>query len=122
MGNFDPEFALRMAHSVLLGRKYEVLDLSNVGDWLAPNEFLEVVRRVIQDGLPAKPGRGKLILRRLLGDYDLLGLTKKLAELGLSVSATSVFDRTQFYSQTVILTKLESTVGGELREQIQSRL
>jgi len=85
-----------------------VIDLSNCGDWMEETDFHNAVDYALTNRLG--PG-GKLILRRLQGKYDLTKLVKKMqAKKFLSASqcytTESEEDRTRFYSQTVVITKV----------------
>merc|ERR1712039_4739 len=83
---------------------YDLIDLSNVGDWLQLSSFREVVQRAVAALAPG----GTLILRRLLGDYDLVEdvlntIDNKEARSLCAFRQTK--DKTHFYSQTVIAVK-----------------
>merc|ERR1711953_1232895 len=83
---------------------YDLIDLSNVGDWLPLSSFREVVQKALGSLAPG----GALILRRLLGDYDIVrdvldAVDKK--EAGCLCALRQTTDRTHFYSQTVIAVK-----------------
>jgi len=82
------------------GSGYDLIDLSNVGDWLPLESFREIVQRAVAALTPG----GTLILRRLLGDYDLVSDVLKPCTSSLC-SIRHVDDRTHFYSQTVIAAK-----------------
>merc|ERR1711879_763233 len=83
---------------------YDLIDLSNVGDWLPLQTFREIVDRAVAALAPG----GTLILRRLLGDYDIVSdvfhdLYGKDARSLCIVR--QIEDKTHFYSQTVIAMK-----------------
>merc|ERR1712113_392683 len=79
---------------------YDLIDLSNVGDWLPLQSFLEIIQRAVAALAPG----GTLVLRRLLGDYDLVN--DVLNHFASSLCRIQhVNDRTHFYSQTVIAVK-----------------
>jgi pyrroloquinoline-quinone synthase len=83
---------------------YDLIDLSNVGDWLPLQGFRNIVQRAVAALAPG----GALILRRLLGDYDIV--TDVLNVLGGTEGRSlctirQTEDATHFYSQTVIAVK-----------------
>lgn len=89
-------------------QEYDVIDLSNCGDWMEEADFHNAVDFALTNRLG--PG-GKLILRRLQGKYDLTKLVKEMqAKKFLSASqcytTESEEDRTMFYSQIVVITKV----------------
>jgi S-adenosylmethionine-diacylglycerol 3-amino-3-carboxypropyl transferase len=93
---------------------FDLIDLSNVGDWLPLQDLREVVRRAVAALTPG----GALILRRLLGDYDIMEDVFKDMDgtEGRSIcTLRQAKDRTYFYSQTVIAVKTPQS-------DLQSRL
>ncbi|WP_157964748.1 iron-containing redox enzyme family protein [Algibacillus agarilyticus] len=72
---------------------FDIIDLSNIGDWMPFSTFNALVKRAL---LQLKSG-GKLILRRLIGDYKLIDLPYS--------SIRVLNDNTGFYSETVVISK-----------------
>jgi hypothetical protein len=74
-------------------KKYKVVTLSNIGDWMSVDEYkkvlLDVKSRLTDDGI--------VVVRKLLGDYDL---PKLLMECGFKVKPSH--DSTWFYSEVFI--------------------
>jgi hypothetical protein len=104
---FDEPVATEVGSGVLIANKvsllhlnasqalsrgvYDVIDLSNIGDWMPLVEFkalLTSARQVL------KPN-GSIVLRKLLGDYCL-------SSIGF-IDVTSLHDNTGFYTQTVVV-------------------
>lgn len=81
--------------SYTFDQKYDLIDLSNVGDWMSESEFIDILTKAKQALNP----NGILIVRKLLGNYYLY---KLLSNLGLRVSEH--FDDTLFYTNTLIAT------------------
>ncbi len=73
--------------------KFHLIDLSNIGDWMPYTEF----QQLIMQAFDKLHKNGCLVLRRLLGDYSLMGLT-----VG---HITLLYDETGFYSETVMIKK-----------------
>lgn len=88
-----PTFVNDNAEHIITKDDYDVIDLSNIGDWMPFNAFSEL----IINAYTQLTAGGCLILRRLLGDYQLSKLT-----IGKILSVT---DDTGFYSETVIIKK-----------------
>ncbi len=99
---------------------FDIMDLSNVGDWLSLAEYKKLLKEVLRDegarsqrddSCPCVLNKGgKLVLRRLLGDYRLEELLEQVrCELGpgikLSVSLVKN-EGSLFYSETVVVTKV----------------
>lgn len=83
---------------------YDLIDLSNIGDWLPLDSFRKIVQRAVAALTPG----GSLILRRLLGDYDIVSdIFNSLAptEARSLCTLRQIRDRTHFYSQTVVVVK-----------------
>ncbi|WP_415913169.1 iron-containing redox enzyme family protein [Neptuniibacter sp. QD37_11] len=76
-------------------KKYDVIDLSNIGDWMPIDDY----RSLINKAFLALNGGGQLILRKLMGDYDLYSLTSQFNK------TTPFKDGTCFYQQTVVAEK-----------------
>lgn len=74
----------------IFDRAYDIIDLSNVGDWMTTEEFISI----IQNAKNALTDNGTLIVRKLLGNYNLADILKNH---GFIVS--SCFDDTLFYSE-----------------------
>jgi hypothetical protein len=74
-------------------KKYHVIDLSNIGDWMPYTDFQQLITQAFE----RLHMNGRLVLRRLLGDYSLTNLA-----VGQIVS---LYDETGFYSQTVMIKK-----------------
>ncbi len=85
------ELAHMDAPQALTKGKFDVIDLSNIGDWMPSIQF----KHVLVKACSALKPNGQLILRRLLGDYCL-------TEQGL-VSVERLIDDTGFYTETVIV-------------------
>lgn len=82
------------AETVLLqSGKFHLIDLSNIGDWMPYIEFQQLIKQAF-DKLH---NNGRLVLRRLLGDYSLMDLT-----VGHIIE---LYDDTGFYSETVMIKK-----------------
>lgn len=81
------------AYSAVNGNSFDIIDLSNIGDWMQYEQFLELLKLAYQQ---LNIG-GRLILRRLLGDYCLQELP--FAEV------ISLDDETGFYLETVLVKK-----------------
>jgi single-stranded DNA-specific DHH superfamily exonuclease len=73
--------------------KFHLIDLSNIGDWMPLTDFQQLVRQAFGQ----LHNNGRLVLRRLLGDYSLMDLT-----VG---RITPLYDETGFYSETVVVSK-----------------
>ena len=73
--------------------KFHLIDLSNIGDWMPLTDFQQLVRQAFG----RLHNNGRLVLRRLLGDYSLMDLP-----VG---RITSLYDETGFYSETVVISK-----------------
>jgi hypothetical protein len=72
--------------------RYDLIDVSNIGDWMGLNEYHQVIA-FLNNQLNAN---GVIVARKLLGDYCL---AHALQEHGLKVHPTQ--DSTGFYSETV---------------------
>jgi hypothetical protein len=57
-GNFE---------TIILNKKYDFIDLSNVGDWMPQYDFLDVLKKIKHHLHP----NGKILTRKLLGNYSL---------------------------------------------------
>lgn len=79
-------------HAAVANGSFDVIDLSNIGDWMPKLEFSQLLSAATK---ALNPG-GKLVLRRLLGDYSLLEFNFK--------SVQTVHDDTEFYLETVLVT------------------
>jgi hypothetical protein len=77
-------------------KKYDVIDISNVGDWMNIEDF----RKIIDNAYNSLNKDGILISRKLLGDYQL---SKELLKFN---NIENIQDETFFYSETCIVTKL----------------
>jgi hypothetical protein len=75
------------------GSKFDLIDLSNIGDWMPYSDFQCLILKAFDQ----LHNNGRLVLRRLLGDYSLM-------ELGVG-QAFPLYDETGFYSETVIIKK-----------------
>lgn len=80
-------------------RQYDIINVSNIGDWMPLQEYRELLV-LLKDKL--KPN-GQLICRKLLGDYSLLD---ELTNSGLEPHVFN--DLTLFYTETVIGVKNEN--------------
>lgn len=81
VGNFE---------TVNLDKKYDVVSVSNIGDWMSVDEYKQVLLNIkskLNSG-------GYIVARKLLGDYKLEDLLK---EVGLKTEELN--DRTHFYSE-----------------------
>lgn len=76
---------------------YDVIDISNIGDWMSQQEFADVIGNMKSLMSP----QSKLIVRKLLGDYSL---EKVLESHGLKT--VNDYDRTGFYSEVVVASLL----------------
>lgn len=82
------------AETVLLNTgKFHLIDLSNIGDWMPFTDF----QRLILQAFDQLHQNGRLVLRRLLGDYSLMDLT-----VGHIIP---LYDETGFYTETVMIQK-----------------
>jgi len=82
------------AETVLLqAGKFHIIDLSNIGDWMPYTEFQQLIKQAFDQ----LHNNGRLVLRRLLGDYSLMDLT-----VG---DIIELYDETGFYSETVMIQK-----------------
>lgn len=75
--------------------RYDVINLSNVGDWMPTEEFACIIKKAqeaLNDG-------GILIVRKLLGDYSLKGMLSGFSEV------TNHLDNTHFYSECCVARK-----------------
>lgn len=80
-------------HVNLAKQRMDMIDLSNIGDWVEPSALQSIVQKVYQqlnDG-------GILIIRKLLGDYDL---KQVLTDVGFI--AENDEDSCHFYEEVVI--------------------
>ena len=73
---------------------YDLIQTSNLTDWM-PAHQLDSFMQEVATGL--KPG-GKVVARRLNGDYDLAKIMSKY----LNVEDVTKFDKSCFYSQVII--------------------
>jgi len=78
------------------GRKIDYIDISNIGDWMPTSDYIKILSG-IYDNLEEN---GKLIVRKLLGDYSLKDL---LEESGYKIVEFN--DTTNFYSESYIAIK-----------------
>ena len=81
------------AQEAVLSGDFDVIDLSNIGDWMPLTTFTSLVELSFNQ---LSTG-GMIVLRRLLGDYSLLQLPYK--------HIAALHDETDFYSETVVITK-----------------
>ena len=75
------------------GKKADLIDLSNIGDWIE----LDDLRKVIVSAKKMLAKDGTLIMRKLLGDYIL---KDEIESAGMT--AVSVQDSSLFYEETVL--------------------
>ncbi len=73
--------------------KFHLIDLSNIGDWMPYSEFQQLIKQAF-DRLH---NNGRLVLRRLLGDYSLMDI--RVGDI------IELYDETGFYSETVMIKK-----------------
>lgn len=78
------------------GRKIDYVDISNIGDWMPTPDYIDILSG-IYDNLEEN---GKLIVRKLLGDYSLKTL---LENIGYEI--IEFIDTTNFYSESYIAIK-----------------
>lgn len=78
--------------------QFDLIDISNIGDWLALTEYRVVLRKMLNSLTPG----GALICRKLLGDYDLYQELEQLSRTIRPVDLKEFQDKTHFYSQGVI--------------------
>lgn len=76
-------------------KQYDLIDLSNVGDWMPLEEY----QIVIQNARNSLNKGGILIVRKLLGDYKLISLLDDFENVKFCN------DMTSFYSETYIAIK-----------------
>lgn len=81
------------------GTKYDLIDISNIGDWMPIAEYRTVLLKMIES---LNQG-GALICRKLLGDYDLLKELEAASSLTRPAKIKEMQDNTHFYSETVAL-------------------
>jgi hypothetical protein len=82
------------AETVLLqAGKFHLIDLSNIGDWMPYTKFQQLIKQAFDQ----LHNNGRLVLRRLLGEYSLMDLT-----IG---DIIELYDETGFYSETVMIKK-----------------
>jgi hypothetical protein len=74
---------------------YDIIDLSNIGDWMSYNDY----QIVLQKAYKALNYGGILIVRKLLGDYNLE------ENLYMFDKVESVKDKTCFYSESYLAYK-----------------
>lgn len=74
-------------------KKADIVDLSNIGDWVE----LTSLREIIRASKGALSNSGVLVMRKLLGDYNL---KQEMADAGLKVSDEN--DSGLFYEEVVI--------------------
>ena len=75
------------------GTKYDIIDISNIGDWMTQEEFSNVINNVKTMMNP----KAHLMARKLLGDYSL---EKILSNHGFDCSVVS--DKTSFYTEFIV--------------------
>ena len=75
------------------GRKADLIDLSNIGDWVEP----DALRAIINASKQNLNKGGALVMRKLLGDYSLY---EEMKAAGLKVSYEE--DTGGFYEETVV--------------------
>lgn len=79
--------------SLDVNKKYKVVSISNIGDWMSLADYKQVIMdvkgRLTEDGV--------IVCRKLLGDYNLHSL---LSECGFKVKADN--DVTWFYSEVAV--------------------
>lgn len=80
------------SQSTIGHQHYDLIDVSNIGDWMSMNEYHRVIA-FLNNQLNSN---GVIIARKLLGDYCL---AHTLQEHGLKIHPTE--DSTGFYSETV---------------------
>lgn len=74
---------------------YDLIDLSNIGDWMPLSTYKEIIanaHKALNEG-------GKLILRKLMGDYDLKALLDGFSRVDEKQ------DNTHFYQQVMVAEK-----------------
>lgn len=74
-------------------KKYDIIDISNIGDWMCRKEFNDVIDNVKTMMNP----QAKIIARKLLGDYSL---EETLSAYGFKCN--QVIDETNFYTEVII--------------------
>jgi hypothetical protein len=79
------------ASQALSRGSYDVIDLSNIGDWMPIVEF----KALLTSARQALKPNGSIVLRKLLGDYCL-------SSIGF-IDVTPLHDNTGFYTQTVVV-------------------
>jgi hypothetical protein len=76
-------------------QRYDIIDLSNIGDWMELPEYVRILDKAYQ----ALNESGILIVRKLLGDYHLADL------LSAYKRRISMHDNTGFYTETIMAIK-----------------
>ncbi len=82
-----------IAHKTLPSEEYDVVQISNIADWMSPNlleSFLQKIYKALKKD-------GFIIARRLLGSYNL---KSKISEYFSVVTVPE--DRSYFYSEVVV--------------------
>lgn len=91
--NHHVQWILKNPKDLVSDKKYDIVDISNIGDWMEQEEFAMVV----ENGLKHLKKDGKIIARKLLGDYSLKDV---FAKYGMTVERG--YDTTSFYSEIVV--------------------
>lgn len=81
------------AHPTLVDQQADVIDLSNIGDWIDPS----MLQALVQQAYEKLNDGGLLIIRKLLGDYHLKNVLEKV---GFNVQMEN--DSGNFYEEVVI--------------------
>ena len=76
----------------------DVIDLSNIGDWVEP----EILQALVEKAYQRLNIGGLLIIRKLLGDYDLKNIVKNAG-----FSAKNEIDSSYFYEEVIVGYKYE---------------
>lgn len=78
---------------ISLKEKYDIINLSNIGDWMPLNEYQNLLSKMKEH----LNDNGFIICRKLLGDYNL---KNELTSLGYET--TEHFDTSCFYEETIV--------------------
>ncbi|MCG3692769.1 DUF3419 family protein [Aliarcobacter butzleri] len=77
-------------------KNYDLITISNIGDWMPIDEFRHIIQKLVDK---TNQG-GSIIVRKLLGDYNLYEEMKRF-----NLEIRNEQDNSFFYSETYICTK-----------------
>lgn len=80
-----------------IDKTYDLITISNIGDWMSIHEFRQIIQKLVSR---INQG-GSIIVRKLLGDYNLC---EEMRKFNLEVKKEQ--DNSFFYSETCICTKI----------------